>query len=457
VKNAKTLLSALLVLLWSAPASATLYRGRIIDAVTKKPIAAAFVTLQDIVVQTDENGRFEIGGGGERVGIRAYGHRRKWVDANSLRDESPVVELEPLIPKALYLSFFGIGNATLRQSALDLIEATELNALVIDVKGDRGMIAYRSVLPLATQVGAQNIITIKDLKGLIAFLQAKDIYTVARVVVFKDNPLGLSRPDLAVKTRNGSVWRDRERLAWSDPFQKEVQDYNIEVAVEAAKSGFDEIQFDYVRFPDAKGLVFSQPSTEKSRIETISTFLQEARAKLIPYNVFLAADIFGYVCWNLDDTGIGQRLEDLAPHLDFISPMLYPSCFHLGIPGYRNPVAHPYEIVSRSLKRAKERTGLPSYHFRPWLQAFKDYAFDRREFTGKEIREQIKAAEDFASNGWMLWNPRNKYSADGLRKDGFSLLTPAWAEKDELKGLVEELGDCCNDALPSCGGDSDEE
>jgi hypothetical protein len=220
-----------------------------------------------------------------------------------------------------------------------------------------------------------------------------------------------------------------------DPFKQEVWDYNIAVAREAAQSGFDEIQFDYVRFPDARGLVFSKPSTEKNRVKAVLEFLQEAKIQLRPYNVFLAADIFGYVCWNLNDTGIGQEIEQLAPLVDYTSPMLYPSCFHLGIPGYRNPVAHPYEIVSRSLKRARERTRLPPTRFRPWLQAFKDYAFDRRPFTGTEIRAQIKAAEDFGSLGWMLWNPRNIYSADGLRQghDG------AFAPEPYTGPLAEDL------------------
>jgi hypothetical protein len=153
------------------------------------------------------------------------------------------------------------------------------------------------------------------------------------------------------------------------------------VAVEAAKAGFDEIQFDYVRFPDKRGLRFALPSSEKSRVAAISAFLDEACEQLKPYNVFLAADIFGYVCWNLNDTGIGQRVEDLILHLDYISPMVYPSCYHVGIPGVRNPVAHPYEIVYRSLARARERTRVSSRRFRPWLQAFRDYAFDRRAFT----------------------------------------------------------------------------
>jgi hypothetical protein len=405
------------LLFLSAPSYADPYRGRVIDALTKKAIAGAFVTLDNTVVQTDQHGRFQISGDGDRIGIRAPGYRREWINVSRLTETAQEVALEPFIPKALYLSFFGIGNAALRQSALDLIEATELNALVIDVKGDRGMIAYTSAIPLAAQVGAQKIITIKDLTRLITFLREKGLYTIARIVVFKDHPLALARPGWAVKTRDDTIWRDREHLAWTDPFKQEVWDYNLAVAVEAAKAGVDEIQFDYMRFPDAKGLVFSVPSTQESRVRTITGFLKAAKERLTPHNVFLAADIFGYVCWNLDDTGIGQKLEQLAPLLDYTSPMLYPSCFHLGIPGYRNPVAHPYEIVHRSLKRAQERTGLPSTRFRPWLQAFKDYAFDRRPFTGKEIRAQIQAAEDFGALGWMLWNPRNVYSADGLKQD----------------------------------------
>jgi hypothetical protein len=328
------------------------------------------------------------------------------------------IRLVPFKPKALYLSFFGIGDRTLREAALKLIEETELNALVIDVKGDRGLIPYKSSVALASEVGAQRIITIKDMNDLMKSLKERGIYTIARIVVFKDNLLALARHDLTVKTRNGEIWHDREDLAWVDPFQKEVWDYNIDIAVEAAQHGFDEIQFDYVRFPDAIGLQFSMANTEENRVKAISGFLTEARKRILPYNVFLAADVFGYVCWNLNDTSIGQRIEDLAPLVDYVSPMLYPSGFQYGIPGYRIPVAHPREIVSLSLKRAKERTHLPSIRFRPWLQAFRDYAFDGRYFTGVEVREQINGAEEFGSDGWMLWNPRNDYTAsvDGLRR-----------------------------------------
>lgn len=389
-------------------------RGRIYDAITGQPLKDAIITLGDAVARPEANGNFQIHGTGLQLGARAYGYQRARVDL-AQQDGVLDIGLKPFAPKALYLSFYGVGDRALRESALDLIETTELNALVIDVKGDRGGIPYRSGVSLAVQVGAQQVITIKDAKGLLRSLHQKGVYTIGRVVVFKDNPLASARPDLAVKDPSGAVWHDREGLAWADPFKKEAWDYNIAVAVEAAQYGFDEIQFDYVRFPDARGLVFSMPNTEENRVRAISDFLQLGRKKLTPHNVFLAADIFGYVCWNLDDTGIGQTLEKLAPHLDYLSPMLYPSGFHVGIPGIRNPVAYPYEIVYRSLAQARERTSLPAVRFRPWLQAFRDYAFDRRPFTGREIMQQIRAVEDFGANGWMLWNPENNYSADGLR------------------------------------------
>jgi hypothetical protein len=387
--------------------------GRVVDAMTGRPITGALVTGDGDVVQTDAQGLFGAKPG-DPLRLRAPGYRRRDVPTVA---PGLLIELEPFAPKALYLSVFGIGTSALRESALRLIEATELNAVVIDVKGDRGLVPYRSTVTLAADVGAQAVITIKDPAAFLAGLREKRIYTIARIVAFKDDPLARSRPHLAVKDRGGRVWRDREDLAWTDPFLAEVRDYNLALAVEAARLGFDEIQFDYVRFPDASGLVYSYPSTKETRVRAIEGFLAEARRRLAPYNVFLAADVFGYVAWNLGDTGIGQALETLVAHLDYLSPMLYPSSFQFGIPGYRNPVTHPSEIVALSLARAAERTRLPAVRFRPWLQAFRDYAFDRRPFRAEEIRGQIAAAEAFGANGWMLWNPHNVYSQDGLRSE----------------------------------------
>lgn len=402
--------------------SVGLTTGKVVDSLTKRPIKGAFVTVNNEVVVTDEQGIFKVKASGDKVAVRAYGYLRTEQKLASplitlpFLTSSQQIELIPFTPRALYLSFYGIGSRILRGSALKLMEETEVNSLVIDVKGDRGNITYKSSIPLASEVGGQKLIIVKDIKGLIKSLKERGVYTIARIVVFKDNPLAIARPDWAVKTPGGETWHDREHLAWVDPFRKEVWDYNISIAEEAAQNGFDEIQFDYVRFPDASGVVFSMPNTEENRISAITGFLKEARKRLTPYNVFLAADIFGYVCWNLNDTKIGQRLEDLVPHLDYFSPMLYPSGFKFGIPGYRIPVANPHEIVYLSLKRALERAHVSPVRFRPWLQAFKDYAFDRRDFKGQAISEQIKAAEKIGSHGWMLWNPRNVYTQEGLKR-----------------------------------------
>jgi len=415
-RRCKVFMVLFVILFLLIPAVALAYTtGRVVDFFTGKPVKGALVTLNHDVVLTDENGIFTVNAALSKLAVRAPGYGRTEQTIIPLDNTLPEIKLIPFTPKALYLSFYGIGDRGLRESAIKLIEETELNTLVIDVKGDKGMIPYKSSVPLAAEVGAQRITTVREMVPLMKSLKEKGIYTIARIVVFKDNPLALAKPHWAVKNQSGEMWVDRENLAWVDPFNKEVWDYNINIAVEAAQYGFDEIQFDYLRFPDASAPRFSMPNTEENRVQAISGFLMEARRRLTPYNVFVSGDVFGYVCWNLNDTKIGQRLEDLSAHLDYLCPMLYPSGFQYGIPGYRNPVATPYEIIYLSLKRAQERTNLPSHRFRPWLQAFRDYAFDGRYFNDKEIMGQIKAAEGFGSHGWMLWNPRNSYSSAGLK------------------------------------------
>ncbi|MBN1471023.1 MAG: GTP-binding protein [Syntrophaceae bacterium] len=393
--------------------------GLVIDDAANKPLADAIITLNDKeMLRTGQDGTFPIKADVRRLAVRAYGYTRAERIININKEITTLeIRLKPIKPKAIYLTGYGIASRRLRESALKLIETTELNTLVIDVKGDRGFIPYPSEIPLVSSIGGQKLILFKDIKGLVATLKSKGIYTVARIVVFKDNLLGMARPELTIRTTGGAVWRDRENLIWVDPSQKEVWDYNIAIAIEAAKNGFDEIQFDYVRFPDSKGLKFALPNTEENRSAAISGFLHAAREKLAPYNVFIAADVFGYVAWNLNDTNIGQKIDQIASAVDYISLMLYPSGFRFGIPGYRNPVANSNRIVYLTLRRAQERTKIPSVRFRPWLQAFRDYAFDRRHFTSAEIQEQIRASEDFGTNGWMLWNPRNVYTAEGLKPE----------------------------------------
>jgi hypothetical protein len=410
-----TLSTTLALPLLCASAHALVVTGTVIDS-NKAPIEGAFVTLGNSSVQTDKTGAFRIDGNGTDLRARAYGHTRA---VQTVTDTSGNVKLElkPFAPKGIYLSAYGISSLKLRNSALDLVKNTPVNTFVIDIKSDNALVTHKSAVPLATEIGAQKLVLKKDLPELIEKLHAQGIYTIGRIVTFKDTLLAQAKPEWTIKTASGQVFRDGEGLAWVDPFRSEVWDYNTALAVEAAQMGFDEIQFDYVRFPDTRGLVFSKPNTEQNRVAAISSLLANARKKLEPYNVFLSADIFGYVCWNLDDTELGQRIVDVMQHVDYASPMLYPSGFQFGIPGYRNPVANSHEIVYRSLERARARTNVAAVRFRPWLQAFKDYAFDRRQFGQTEIQQQISAAERFGSNGWLLWNARNVYNAEAIRSN----------------------------------------
>jgi hypothetical protein len=402
-------------LLWLLPlaASAQEREGTVVDGATGKPIAGAVITAGNHSALTDAQGQFRAPDGTTPLQLRAVGYGRQALSAEA---SLQAIKLTPLQPKGLYLTVYGIGAPFLRDPALEVIEKSKLNALVIDLKGDRGLIPYPSAVPLAAKIGALKLRTVPDLKELVATLKARGIFLIGRIVTFKDDLLATTHPQWAVKL-GGGVWKDREGLAWIDPYRREAWDYSLSVAEEAAAAGFDEIQFDYIRFPDAVGLTFAQRSDEASRVATLTAFLQEARRRLTPYNVFLAVDSFGYVCWNQNDTGIGQRIEDIATVVDVVSPMLYPSGFQFGIPGYRNPVQNPYEIVFRSLEECKKRTVDKPARYRPWLQAFTDYAFGGKAFGADEIGKQVKASRDASTDGWMLWNPRNVYTTNEVRAE----------------------------------------
>ncbi|WP_294892536.1 MULTISPECIES: putative glycoside hydrolase [unclassified Sulfuricurvum] len=401
--KALALLVAAVTLSWGTAVT----KGTVIDKQTQKPIANAIVVADGKEYRTDPNGAFVIPAS-KKIGVRAIGYDRKFYVGGGK------MFLNPLTPKALYLSSFGATSSKLMGNAKELIKSTEVNALVIDIKMDRGQIAYRTSNATANKIGAQEVVLFKDLKKFVAGLKKEGIYTIARIVVFKDSPFVEAHPHLGVRRSDGTLFKDKEQLYWVDASRKEYWDYPIAIAKESAEAGFDEIQFDYIRFPDAKGVRFSVENTQAERVKAISGFLEAARSKLIAHNVFISADIFGYVSWHNADIEIGQRVDAIAPYVDYMCPMLYPSGFNAGIPGYSNPVAANYEIVKHSLDKALEKSGTSPKAFRPWLQAFRDYAFDRRIYGEQEIRDQIRASEDFGSNGWILWNPRNVYTAAGL-------------------------------------------
>jgi hypothetical protein len=392
--------------------------ARIVDATTSKLIPGAIVTVNGKVLLTDSSGLYTISADAKSIMARAPGYRAATFVIADTSKRNGNLALTPFAVKALYLSEYGISSSILRNSAVEIIHHGGANALVINIKSDNGLVVYPSDISLSTSIGARKLTTIKSLSDLVNYGHDQGIYMIARIVTFKDNPLATARPNLAVHLASGAIFRDREHLAWTDPFQPEVRAYNIAIAVEAAKAGFDEVQFDYVRFPDATTkLRLSRPTDEPSRVKAISEFLSEAHRALAPYNVFEAVDIFGYVVWNNGDTGIGQQLEEITRIVDYVCPMLYPSGFKFGIPGHTKPMATTddiYNMVKLTLDNSIRRTQANPKKFRPWLQAFRDYAFNRLVFGPTEVSAQIRAAADADSDGWLLWNPHNHYTDIGL-------------------------------------------
>ena len=392
--------------------------GRVVDA-QKAPLAGASIVVDGKEIRTEADGTFTLAKPSGSVIVKLPGYEKVTLTP---RAQPLEVVLKPHAVKAAYFTYYGVMDRTIRTRVLDQIAKTELNAVVIDVKGDRSWLLYKSEVPMVAQIGAQGPAVWKDFDNFLAELKGRGIYTIARIVTFKDNILATARPDLAViDTRTGKPWIDNEKLAWVDPFREEVWAYNIALAKEAVRKGFDEVQFDYVRFPtDGKlsAAKYAKPNSKETRLPTIAAFLERARKELGSMGAFVAADVFGYTAFNENDTDIGQRVEDLAPHLDYFSPMVYPSGYHKGIPGYRNPVENPYHVVHESVRLTRKRSAPHVVKVRPWLQDFKDYAFDRRIFGVPEIKAQIKGSDDAGGIGWMLWNPKNDYTAAALRAKG---------------------------------------
>lgn len=314
--------------------------------------------------------------------------------------------------KGIYVSGWVAGSPRMN-ALIDLVRETELNAVVIDVKDDHGNITYQSTLPKVAEMG-NSVAYIKDLDALLQRLDREGIYAIARIVVFKDPALGKNRPDLVILGPSGLPWRDRIHATWADPYNREVWAYNVAVAKEAAARGFQEIQFDYVRFPsdgNLDGLVYPAATGEK-RSRVIADFLAYARRELEPLGAFVSADVFGLVTSAADDLGIGQYWEELAPSVDYMSPMVYPSHYALRSYGLPDPDAAPYETVYRAMQDALRRTAGTGARIRPWLQ---DFTL-RNRYDANMVRAQIKAVQDSGLDEWMLWNPYSNFTASALEK-----------------------------------------
>src|SRR5881409_1247965 len=330
--------------------------------------------------------------------------------------------------KGLYVNAWAFGSHKLWQ-LVRLADETEINAFVVDVKDDTGCLLYPSAVPTAEQIGANKCVRAKDVKSRLDTLRAHGIYTIARFVVAKDPLLAERKPGWSVKDRNtGGLWRDRINIAWVDAYNDSVWIYSAQLAAEAVRLGFNEVQFDYVRFPDEPRermatAIFPAHHGETQR-EAVRAHITLLRNRLRPLGVPVTFDIFGLTASATGDLGIGQVWEDFINVADVVLPMVYPSHYYKGSYGLAWPNAEPYRIVHNALSEALERSRplARAATIRPYLQAF---TLGRRKprYTPHEIREQIRAAEELGINTWVLWNPRSVYQRDSLRPYRVQLAT----------------------------------
>lgn len=324
----------------------------------------------------------------------------------------PKPEKEFIQAKGLHVTGWIAGGKNSMQKLIDMCNRTELNTLVIDMKESDGVVSWDTGVPLEREIGASRK-CVSDPEALMEKLKENNIYPIARIVVFKDSILPKVKPEMAVLNAGGGIWRDRAGKAWANPYDKRVWDYNIDLAIEAAKLGFKEIQWDYVRFPSdgrVSQCVYSG-KTDQSEPEVIADFLKYAKERLKPYGVVISADLFGLTSLVKHDMGIGQRINLMAQHIDYICPMIYPSHYAMGEYGIPNPNKAPYKTVLLSLRDALKSVEGTKCKVRPWLQDFSLYGV---RYGAAEVLAQRKAAKELGVTEFLLWNASCRYTEAAL-------------------------------------------
>ncbi|MDE7444620.1 MAG: putative glycoside hydrolase [Lachnospiraceae bacterium] len=349
--------------------------------------------------------------------------------------------------KGIFVTGPMAGTANM-ENLITLVDETELNAIVLDVKNDEGRITYDMQIPAVQEIGA-GIRYIQDMESLIAKCKEKDIYLIARIVTFKDPFLAEAKPQWCIHNADGSIFRDKDGLAWINPYDHEVWEYLLDIAQEALRMGFDEVQFDYIRFSTDSGMKdvdFGQEAEEKDREEIITEFVKYASERVHEAGGAISADVYGMVIDSRTDQQIvGQNYIEMSRYLDYISPMVYPS--HYGPYNYNIPVpdAEPYRLVLTALQSSRKvLAGIseetvsgnmePEYtaeqiaslspsegisvQVRPWLQDFTaTWVQGHISYGPEEIRAQIQAVYDAGYEEWILWNAANRYTEEGLLRE----------------------------------------
>ena len=335
---------------------------------------------------------------------------------------------EPVKVKGIYLGASPCGLDDFMDKVIKRIDETELNAVVIDVKDDFGRITFdMDSVPLVNEIGAVDV-KIGDIEALIQKLHDHDIYCIARVVAFRDPYIADKRPDLALHLADGSLFRDNKGDAWVNPYKKEVWDYLVDIGKAAGEVGFDEIQFDYIRFCTERGIndvVYDENDTlGRGKTDIITEAVGYMSGKLQEAGLFVSCDVFGTIIGSdIDAQSVGQVYTDMADELDYICPMIYPSHYASGNFGLEHPDMQPYETILGALGRSKEelywskKEDTPQAVVRPWLQSFTaSYLGEGNymEYDEEAVRAQIQAVYDAGYDEWLLWSAAASYFYDGL-------------------------------------------
>lgn len=343
---------------------------------------------------------------------KARGHKNQKSDDSMIPDTKHLQT--PDIVKALYMSNWVAGTQDMRDDVLSIVDTTSINAVVIDIKDATGKVGFATNDELIKSLGSEER-RIRDIIPLIEDLHSKNVYVIGRISVFQDAYLTAKKPEWALKRiSNGAVWKDKKGLSFLNPLSPEVLEYIEHIAIASYDIGFDEINFDYIRFPsdgDISDIVY--PTSEgKTRSDAIRDFWQNLHTNLRakrPHMV-MSGDLFGLTTSQTDDMGIGQILENAFPYFDYIAPMIYPSHYPPGWNNFKNPAEHPYEVVHQAMSDGIERAqaaGYPASKFRPWIQDFNLGA----TYTKGMIQAQIRALNDLGIESFMVWDPKNSYTA----------------------------------------------
>ena len=416
--------------------------GTVLDGADGKPLAQATVIASPTitgtavaVTRTDDKGSYKLENVPEGAYIRALlpGYRRAETQVKE-GGLSPEIKLEKFEAKALYVKANVASNGmdTVNEY-YDIIDQTELNAVVLDVKSDNlsdvGFIYYQSQVPQVIE--AETSADYMPIREMLAEAKKRNIYTIARIHIFAhDNALLEKHPDWYVQ-KDGKPWFADFGIAWLDTYDERVWDYNIALGVEAAQLGFDEIQFDYIRFPsdgDLTGAKFKGARDWKNNPDdmynTIGRFMERAQKAINGAGAYFSVDVFGYVAWK-PQPNIGQNLQIMGKYADYVYPMVYPSHFVFGELGFENPGAYPFELVDFSMQKVKDQLEGEASRakVRPWLQDFTLIWLPDKyivKYGAKEVRAQIDAAEKNRASGvtgWALWDSDNDYTIEALKSE----------------------------------------